>query len=218
MRQLRAAGPALDDRALARRYDDTAAARNCLRLNMIGTLDGAAAGPDGRTGSINTPPDNRVFALLRAWCDVILVGSGTALAEGYAAPRTDPRWEFVRAGRPSHPPMAVLTGTGRVPAAIDRPQDAGPVFAVGSPGGRSAPVVEQLRAQGHHRILCEGGPRVAGQVLAEGLADELCLTLAPTTLVGDAGRIATGDARRTDWRLVDALVQDGTLLTRWRAS
>ena len=47
------------------------------------TLDGSAVGADGRSGTVNTPADNRVFALQRALCDAVLVGSGTARAEGY---------------------------------------------------------------------------------------------------------------------------------------
>ena len=61
--------------------------RPWLRANMISSLDGAATGPDGLTGSINGPADLRVFTTLRALADVVVVGAGTVRAEGYGQPR-----------------------------------------------------------------------------------------------------------------------------------
>ena len=40
-----------------------------LRVNMISTVDGAATGPDGRSGGINNAADKRVFDTLRRLCD-----------------------------------------------------------------------------------------------------------------------------------------------------
>ena len=47
----------------------TAHGRPWVLANMIASLDGAAAGPDGRSGSINGPADLRAFTTLRAWAD-----------------------------------------------------------------------------------------------------------------------------------------------------
>jgi len=44
---------------------------------------------------------------------------------------------------------------------------------------RLGPVLERLRADGHGVILTEGGPSLAGRLVAEGLLDELFLTTAP---------------------------------------
>ena len=49
-------------------------------------MDGAATGANQVSGSINGPADFRVFRVLRALADVVLVGAGTARGE-----RT-PRW------------------------------------------------------------------------------------------------------------------------------
>ena len=57
-----------------------------LRCNMVTTLDGAANGPDSRSGSINTEADHVVFELLRALSDAVIVGAGTIRDEGYSAP------------------------------------------------------------------------------------------------------------------------------------
>ena len=61
--------------ALAYAYPRLSPGQIWVRANFISTLDGAAAGDDGRSGSINTGADREVFALLRALSDVVLVGA-----------------------------------------------------------------------------------------------------------------------------------------------
>jgi len=186
-----------------------------LRLNMVSTLDGAAIGGDGVTGSINTPPDNRIFSLLRAWADVILIGTGTVRAEGYAAPTADPRWSDLRAGRPEHPAMAVLTSAGTLPDGFDA-SGGGESFAVTADVDTGLEgVMDRLRAKGLPRILCEGGPTVAGELLGAGLVDELCLSWTPRVVVGSAFRIAHGGQVDDDAALLSLLEEDGTLISRW---
>ncbi len=50
---------------------------------MVTSLDGAATGADGRSGSINNDADHVVFEVLRALSHVVVVGAGTIRAEGY---------------------------------------------------------------------------------------------------------------------------------------
>ena len=54
-----------------------------VRANFVSSLDGAAQGTDYKSGSLSSTNDQRVFALLRSLCDLILVGAGTVRAEGY---------------------------------------------------------------------------------------------------------------------------------------
>ena len=54
-----------------------------LRVNMVSTLDGAANGESGKSGSINNEADKRVFHALRQHADAIVVGAGTARTERY---------------------------------------------------------------------------------------------------------------------------------------
>src|SRR3954464_1645111 len=94
-------GPAaerLDDDTLARlyAYPPLDGGESWLRVNFVSTLDGAATGADGRSGSINTGADREVFALLRALADVVVVGAGTARAEGYRRAVTATRWRARR--------------------------------------------------------------------------------------------------------------------------
>jgi riboflavin biosynthesis pyrimidine reductase len=120
---------ALDDAALATWYSypaDTTALTPWLRANFVSTLDGAVAGPDGRSGSINTAADRDAFALLRALCDVIVVGAGTARAEAYGAAWVSPRWRDLRAAggsgsRPAAPAMAVVSQSGTLPTPMLQP-------------------------------------------------------------------------------------------------
>ena len=58
-----------------------------LRLNFVATVDGAAEGGDGTSGSINNAADNRVFHLLRDLADVIVVGSRDGAGRGLPAER-----------------------------------------------------------------------------------------------------------------------------------
>src|SRR6185436_3478876 len=73
-------GPDTDD--LAELY--AAPADPWLRVNMVATVDGAATGETGRSGSINNAVDKLVYDQLRALADAIVVGAGTARIEGYA--------------------------------------------------------------------------------------------------------------------------------------
>ena len=74
-----------------------------------------------------------------------------------------------------------------------------------------------LYARGHRRVLAEGGPGVLGALLAAGLVDELCLTVAPVLAGGDGRRIVTGPDLPLDrWQRRLVLGDDeGYLYTRW---
>lgn len=203
----------LSDDDLIQRYADLPPDRPWLRLNMVATVDGSAVGADGLSGSINTGADHRVFALLRAWADVILVGAGTVAAEGYAAPQTEPAWARLRDGRSPHPAMAVVTNRG-LPEDFDT-SGGGDAFAIpvgddGLPG-----VVAQLHDRGYQHVLAEGGPTLAGELLNTGQFDELCLTTSPLAVAGDGGRILHGGATTVRLELAGLLEENGTLLARW---
>lgn len=207
-----------------------------VRANMIATLDGAMTGADGRSGSINGPADARVFTTLRAWADVVLVGAGTARAEGYRGPRLpEPLRARRRAeGRPPDPALAVVTRTGDLDDALLA--DAPWVVTVGSavhlgrlrdrlPPDRLvvhdddvdlARAVAGLVDAGCPRVLTEGGPTLLGRLLAADLVDELCLTWSPQLVGGDAHRVVRGAPWLDRPARLDLLLHaDGVLLGRW---
>jgi riboflavin biosynthesis pyrimidine reductase len=163
-----------------------------LRVNMVNTVDGAAQGPDGRSGTINNEVDMRVFQELRRTSDVILVGAGTARAERYG---------------PVDTPIAVVGHT--LPEALVGGDNVRLV------GGDLGEVVASLRADGHEHVLCEGGPTLLAGLLDAGLVDELCVTITPHVIGGPAKRIVHGPALDVDVELVSLIEEDGTMLARW---
>ena len=212
-----------------------------LRANMIGTLDGAATGPDGVTESINGPADARVFGMLRALADVVIVGAETVRAEGYRAPRVAHRLRPGRRerGQAEHPALAILTRSGRLPTETLTDEPAPWVFTTtGSehldhlrrhlPADRLhvhdgadvdlATVRAVLADAGLGQQLTEGGPHLLAQLMAAGLVDELCLTWSPLVVGGPAQRILSTDAwlhPPASLSLVHLLHADGVLIGRW---
>jgi riboflavin biosynthesis pyrimidine reductase len=216
-----------------------------VRSNFIATLDGSVQGLDGRSGSINTESDHEVFALHRALADVILVGAGTVRDEGYRAVDLQPWQTSLRAaeGLAPFPTLVVISGSLRLdPAFADPPYEHGPVIVITtaehdddavrpflergaqvlrSPGATIGLrwVLDQLAAAGLTRVLCEGGPSLHRDLIAEGLLDELSLTLAPSAVGGVGHRSTSGAAlaERADFELAFVLLgHDQTLFTSYR--
>ena len=217
------------------------AGRRWVRSNFVSTLDGSGVGPDGRSGSINTPADHRVFALQRALCDTVLVGSGTVRAEGYE--RVAPT-----RGRRNPPALVVVSGSGRVPeglrtpragrgagllvtcagagsAALGRARDALGADAVVVAGDAHVDLptaLDSLAERGLRHVLCEGGPRLFTAALAAGVVDELAVTVAPTLVGGEGTRITSGAplGGAHGIPLVPRLLVEeaGTLMGLWRVA
>ena len=217
-----------------------------LRANMVSTLDGAAQ-HDGRSQPISCPADMRIFGVLRALADVVLVGAETARQEGYRPARARADFSAAReaAGQGPAPviavvtagldldfslplftsplvPTLVLTGAGAAPDRVAAAEAAGArvVRAGEGAGVDPARVVPALAELGHTRLLTEGGPRLLGQLVAAGVLDELCLTVSPMLAAGDAQRIAGGPSVTLPRRfaLESMLEEDGFLFTRYRRS
>jgi len=198
----------------------------CLRVNFVSTLDGAAS-LDGRTGGLATPADQAVFFHLRATCDVIVVGAGTASAERYRPARVpiavvsarlspSPEERLFTPGVSTAPPLVLTCAAapGDRRAALSRFAE---VVDCGDEVVDLDLVVAELERRGMRRILCEGGPRLFAGLLVADLVDELCLTITPLLTAGTAPRITDGLglARPITARLLSALEEQGTLLLRY---
>lgn len=207
----------LTDDAILARYTAPDRSTPRLRVNFISSVDGAATA-GGLSGALGVPADKRVFDLLRRLCDVIVVGAGTVRAEGYGPMVMDEQQVQWRrhAGLAEHPVFAMVSGrldldpghrifteapvrpivitTGASPA--DRREALGQVADVLVCGDDSldpVAVLDALTARGLTQVHCEGGPSLFGAFASAGMVDELCLTLSPQLVGGDAGRILAGD-------------------------
>ena len=163
-------------------------------------------------------PDRFVMGLLRALADVVVVGTGTLLAapngtwrpekvfpaaaDAFARLRSArgrgerPQVAIVTSGAsldPAHPILeegALVLTVERAAAALRSVVPAASeVVAVSAGEWVELPAaVAALRERGHRAILSEGGPTLFGFMLAEGVIDELFLTLSPVV----AGRLGLG--------------------------
>jgi len=197
-----------------------------LRVNFVSAVDGAAT-VDGRTAGLGSAADKAVFSHLRDTCDVIVVGAATASTERYGPARVPvaivsaalspaPDERLFRAAPGTARPL-VLTCAA---APEDRRAALAPVADVVDCGEEAVDLhrlVAELEARGLRRVLCEGGPRLFAALLAAGLVDELCLTVAPVLAAGDAPRITTGPPLHAPrpMRLVSALEEESALLLRY---
>lgn len=216
----RGVGGEVDDERLAELY--AVPSTPWLRVNMVTTVDGSATGEGGLTGAINNEPDHRVFDLLRRQADVVVVGAGTARAEGYT-PLGLPLVLVSRRGEV--PPRLRGAEPGRVlMATCEQAEHLAEarallgddhVWVLGSHRVDLPALRAALVARGWASMLCEGGPHLLRDLLAEGVADELCCTTVPVLVAGEHPRITVGPPVDVPLALHALLEQDGTLLARW---
>lgn len=208
---------------LARLY--AAPADPWLRVNMVSTLDGAASGDNGRSGSINNAVDKRVYDQLRALADAIVVGAGTARAEGYAPVDRPTVVVSRRGGVPEQlrggPPGAVLLATcasAEHLAEAEQLLGNDQVLVLGEDEVDLLRLREELAGRGLTQLLAEGGPHLLRDLVAAGAADEVCVTIVPRLVAGEGPRIAVGPPVDVPLELLTLLEGEGTLLGRWRTS
>ncbi len=191
--------------------------RPVVTLKLAMTLDGRIADRKGRSKWISSAAARGWTRNLRGRMDAVMVGAGTAAADdpGLSAPqagrnplrivvdadaRTDPGLKMLRLGRTlvavgPHAPARRVGALQLAGADILR-IPAGPARE-GRKGLNLRALLRALYSEGVGTILCEGGGRLAGTLLDEGLLDRLVLVLAPRIL-GDARAIPgfSGKARR----------------------
>jgi riboflavin biosynthesis pyrimidine reductase len=193
-----------------------------LRANMVSSLDGAATGSDGRSGTVNNAVDVDVFHVLRDLADAVLVGAGTAIAETYTA-KGAPIVVVSRRGRipddlrgcePGAVRLATVAEAPGLDAALDEIGEEN-VYVTGTSEVDLPALLDRLHEDGMQHVLCEGGPTLLGSLLEAGVLDELCHTITPKLLAGDGRRIVTGPPADVPVSLGSLIEHDGTLLGRW---
>ena len=211
-----------------------------VRANFVTALDGAVS-VAGRSAGLGSPGDRRVFRTLRALADVVLVGAGTAAAEGYRPVLPDSAVGRLRAelGRPPTMPVAVVSRRASLAPADQLVTDAAvPTLlvtcAATDPGRRAAltaagvdvlvcgdadvdlpAALAALAERGLDQVLCEGGPALLTAALAAGVVDELDLSIAPLLVGGGPGLLPGALPAPLRAELRQVLTEDGVLFTRY---
>jgi riboflavin biosynthesis pyrimidine reductase len=215
-----------------------------VRANMISSLDGGAT-DDGKAGGLAGPGDRALFARMRQEADVVVVGAATVRIENYSGAHMSAaqRQERQSRGQAEVPPIAVVTHSAdfehdaklftraEVPPLIltcretvdDVRARFGALADVVDASGRHtdrvdpAAVLDILDRRGMRRVLTEGGPSLLSLFIAGDLLDELCVTIAPILVGGQARRIASGSGEsHTRMRRSHLLTDDeGYLYTRY---
>lgn len=219
--------------------------RPWVMANMIASADGTATDADGRSGGLGGPADKAMFAALRGVADVIVAGAATVITEDYgpSRPAARVREQRVARGQAPTPRIAVTSASLAIEPTrrlfTEATPDARPLVltvAAADPARRRAlETVAEVHVVGDEQVdwarafallhtelgaqvvLCEGGPLTVGQLVADDLLDELCLTIAPTLVAGDGPRIARGAApvAGRDQALARVLLADDHLFLRY---
>ncbi|MFZ4518840.1 MAG: dihydrofolate reductase family protein [Microthrixaceae bacterium] len=212
--------------------------RPWVMANMVASVDGAFAA-EGRSGGLSGPADRAVFHVLRGLADMILVAAGTARAERYRRPTADAATAEERRarGQAPVPRLAVVSRRALIPR--DQPflEGDGPdplllhpaeADVANLPPGVEPRVVGHgsvdlagalagLYHDGARTVLCEGGPRLLGQLAAADLIDELFVTVSPVLSGGeDVGLLRGAPPMDRPLELHRVLEDDGFLLLTYR--
>lgn len=194
-----------------------------IRLIAVSTLHGSAT-IDGTSEPMGNDTDAELFAALREWADVAVVGSATVKAEDYG-PASNTRLavfshsldfsgfeDFIAAG-----PLVLTPAERASSLEARRLADAG-AEVVSTGTGTMSEAIAALRAQGARRISCEGGPSVYSAFIAEGLVDKLYLTLDPHLSPSVEKPVVDGEATSPalTLELENVTAVDNTVFLRYR--
>ena len=215
--------------------------RPWVMANMISSVDGAIA-IDGVSGPLGSPGDKDVFSTLRMIPDVILVGSGTAIAEDYGPPSSSVSTRSRRLANGAWPVARVavvsnslsfdldsrlFAGDGVRPIVItshgsdidrrDQVAERADVIVSGESRVDLAGGLGELRSMGARVVLSEGGPSLNAQLFGDDLVDELCVSVAALVVGGASPRILHGPAvpDTAQLALAHVLTEDHYLFLRY---
>lgn len=139
------------------------------------TLDGRVAAADGTSRWITSPQARADVHRIRAACDAIVVGTGTALADDPALTVRDAD------GVPAdHQPLRVVVGHRELPPGARLRDGSAPTLTMATHDPRE--VLAELARRGVVDVLLEGGPTLAGAFVAAGCVQRVLGYLAPALL------------------------------------
>jgi diaminohydroxyphosphoribosylaminopyrimidine deaminase/5-amino-6-(5-phosphoribosylamino)uracil reductase len=212
-RVLRVAGIEVADGVLA----DAAARQNAafvkhqrtgqplVILKMAASLDGKVAARDGSSRWISGEDARREVHRMRAACDAILVGAGTAFRDDPSLTARLPQYagrpplRVVVDGRGIVPESHAVFADGRAPTLVATTEGApvarrkawsragAEVLVLDDAGSSLIPLdalLSELGKRDIQRLLVEGGPTLAWELVARDLVDEIVLFFAPILVGG----------------------------------
>lgn len=213
--------------------------RPSVAMNFVATVDGRAT-IEGRSGPIGSDADTAMLAGLRSRFDAVLIGAGTMRVEQYGrlVSKQETRKRREGFGLPPEPLMVLVSGRLDLPweaplfteggevliftaSETEPPQTASSVQLVRHEGAVNlTEALKHLRRErGVRALLSEGGPHLHQQMQADGLVDDLFLTIAPKLSGGQAPRIIEGPLPDiAELKLAWLLEEDGELFARYRRS
>ncbi|WP_027661410.1 dihydrofolate reductase family protein [Salinispora fenicalii] len=238
----------LDEDELHERYALPSHTEGHVRLVTVSSLDGLAA-VNGSSTALTSSGDQRVYRLIKRDADLLLLGAATIRAEQYGQTALSaPEIARRRAnGLPPYPVVAVVTRSldldlrgplfQRSVGGHSQPRPLLIIPAAAAPKGGTAiaeaaeflvagehdvdlnQAIQVLQQRGHRRIVCEGGPALAGQLARADLLDEICMTISPQLLAVTGPRITAGPAGQPadgQWQLRRSLLDErGNLFLRY---
>lgn len=191
-----ATGDPIVDLEAALLGEDRDSDRPWVMLNIVTSVDGATA-VDGGSTPLSDDDDRALFHALRRIADVILVGSGTVMAEDY---HPDARLAIVSGRLNLDPAKRVFSDPGQRPtifssvaadpARVETLQRVAEVVLLDDLSG--AGVVRQFEAGSV--VLCEGGPTLNGSLFSDDVVDEINWTVSPLITMGESKRMTAGEA------------------------
>jgi riboflavin biosynthesis pyrimidine reductase len=204
-----------------RPWEEAPGGRPLVGMNFVTTVDGRAT-IEGRSGPIGSDADTAMLAGLRKRFEAVMIGAGTMRVERYGP--MEPLVVLV-SGRLDLPWDAPLFTDENGEALIftaseaEPPETAASVEVVRHEGAVNLPeaLAYLRRERGIRALLSEGGPHLHAQLQADGLVDDLFLTIAPKLSGGGAPRILEGSLPDVaELELAWLLEQDGELFARYR--
>jgi riboflavin biosynthesis pyrimidine reductase len=203
-----------------RPWEEAGEERPLVGMNFVATVDGRAT-IEGRSGPIGSDADTEMLVGLRTRFEAVMIGAGTMRVERYGPMK--PLVVLV-SGRLDLPWDAPLFGEGGevlifTAAETEPPDTPASVEVVRHEG--AVDLTEAMRhlrrERGIRALLSEGGPHLHEQMQADGLVDDLFLTIAPKLSGGEAPRIVEGPLPGVvDLELAWLLEEDGELFARYR--
>lgn len=189
-----------------------------VRANMVASIDGSPT-IGGKSNTLTSSADRRLFHLLRAESDVILIGAGTARSEPYS----NHRKQLAVVTRSGDLPPKLFTGIPPIVVTTEalafekrRELEArAEVIACGRHEIDFAVMLDAFCERGWLRVLCEGGPGLLGSMYAAGSINEIALTTTPKAIGGGTSWLQGSQERERTLELASLLESQGNLFARY---